>query len=1425
MHKRLRRILKTERIGEIENRLAAAGIKTETEKTEDGSWIFRCTGDAGQTEKAGRILEKEGAECTAGGGGIEGVLELPEPVFSTYSPEDGKEKIEKAKNCVKDIPNAVCEETDDGLLIAVLPYFVPYKAGNIARYRKYQHRTAETLAAGYDLSDIFRYMLIDSPTSSGKSAILALLYLVLKEKDPELKMIVSTTQHSLAGNILDSFRSMEDVRAAAFKGIEKLAGEFFDNTDKGLETRYQGVEQEGLDLLDSMYRIMAVKSLGDFKKDKVLERELQDKRAEYTYLIRDIRDRWALICARWGAAGKDACLNDAEKEEREEKAGALARSYKRAEKILNDACWKASEKEAEDRCRSLAAKEDLSEKNELDAARKDISCELYKEKMQLIDDRYKTLLLLFPDMQYELCDVIVVTHAKSVRSILNKRSMNLARDISRDGEGGHIVFVCDEMEQWREEYETSSIREAVKNSVDMLSSVNTIHSITEKNYFSNKNYEITNKNGERENKAEKNAERLKDLMDEVFETFNYEPNMHMADFPNEGEDPLPRITSCGAYIIQNVQKDLDIRTDPETMEVAVSRPEVLPGKKGKGNTGFVVFVQSMDRIIQFFIGTVREAAAGLNQFHNTGIQHEDFEATVGTVLHQLGIESGTGGRAEFIRRNMFPRHGVHWVSQDTPHPYRIGISHTVLHPRLPSGRDVYLYFFKLDRFADAAMADIIYNVRFTYLMSGTGWLAAQNNLNDRFLDKETGRFLPDRAVTGQIHEDYMAWKGAQYRNTEFIIDRISGEEKFNDYRKARLETCALFITRHIGRMEEKGVDGGTGGLIFPSWSLTAGDIEFLRARLRWYGTDPDRVILLSLEKGKINEWHTDNGNPEQRPYAGAETVDDTQVVKTVSGRFTYVATAYRSGSRGYNIAFSKEGEDRLYDASGIWLTAFTNIIPGIEDMEGGGRLETGLDFRKKMARALEINAKYVHTMILREGTISRQGMAAAEKRIKDVLSGQPVPKDIYKEDVWSPYKLQGTSEILQALGRLRNNKKEPAVYIALDSIIFEKMFLREEHLDPDRLSYEADQVCARLPELWRGYEEESQEGTFVDLNNEKKIYENSRKLIRIEIPKYKKQLADGHSAAEQAEALQSLKWRVHDYEFVKKRAMYMNTAVLTYPRWEYGEKSRDLGIPSIWLSRLGKKDIPPFAYYSRRTEKGTEFSLARIPGQAYLAPSTGDIVPVIRMFSHFCRDSLKERMPELMNPETLRVMEQKDMFPYPVFAGRYGYDLFIGEFGELIFDAVMDHARKEGMTELTVRPMPISQYEDYDREVCSGSSLRGYINVKYRLDADFETEKDPKYYIQKAMRSPMKGEILLLYIDIRPFGDTEADKVFTGSEGEGIFAGCIRDANRKLKKEGKSITVIAMKPLTAKDMYAPSGRIKEAVIEKIVQRLNKYFGG
>lgn len=1463
MHEKLTDILETKWLEKIENSLSAHGIETRMEKDGDRKWFFTCTCDETRAEKARHIFEKEGAECVSTEKGVDCTVCMPKPVFCTYAPEDEEEirneKISAARSAVEALPNAVYEDTEDGLIIAVLPPYVPSKAGNITKYRDYQHRTAETLAAGYDLSDVFKYMLIDSPTGSGKSTILTLLYLILKEKDPELKMIVSTTQHSLVRNILDSFQSMDGVKAVTFKGIEKLVEGFFDDKDGGLETRYQGVTQEGLDLLDEMFKIKKLKALMDIKKSEALEQDLKDKQAEYRQLIRDIRDKWSFIHSRWGRTDSadeeyetpSFGQKDADKAEKEEKLSALTRLYKQAEQLLNSVCWDVSGEQAEDHCKVLEEKGSLPEKKELDAFKKEIRRRFYTEKMQQINDRYRTLLVLFPDLQYELSDVIIVTHAKSVRGILNKRSLDLA-NTSREGEARHIVFVVDEMEAWRDEYEKKSIQEAVKNSVDMLSFVNTIHSCVEKGYFSNKKYEIVSGDGKHENKAQKNAEKLKDLMKEVFGAFNYEPRMHLADYPNEEKRSLPRITSCGTYLIQNVPKNLDVRTDPETMEVFVIKPSQTSaektkegsGEEGKDgaskkdckNTGFVAFVRKMDGIIQMFVGTVREAVNGLHQLHNLGIQSEDFESTLGTVLHQLAIEPGVGGRAGFIRRNMFPRHGVRWVSQDTPHPYRLGISHTILRPRLPSGRDVYLYFFKIDRFADAAMADITYNVKFTYLMSGTGWLAGQNNLDDRFLDAETGRFLPDRSVTEEIHDGYMAWKSTQYQGTEFIVDRVSGRDfsaaskdaknKQDRFHSERLSTCAEFIARHMSHMKEKGIDGGTGGLIFPSWTLKENDINTIRTEVRQHGADPDNVILLSLEKGKVYEWVSDGERLKHRLYDGTELVDDTQVVKTVKGKFTYVLTAYRSGTRGYNIAFAKEGEDRLYDASGIWLTAVTNILPGVDKQETDApRQETVFDFQKKMATALEIHAKSVHAMNLREGTINPQAMKGVEGRIKQILTGEDVPKDIYREDIWSPYKLQGTSEILQALGRLRNNKKEPVIYIALDSIIFGKTFLREEHLDPDRLSYEAAQVYDRLPDLWRGYEAETREGTFTAWEIEKNIIEKSERIIRGDIPRYKKQLAGRLTEPERVEALHCLERRVRDYEFTKKRSLYMNTVLFPYPYREHGESSRNLGIPSIWLSRLKGKDLSPFTYYSRRTADGTEFSTARIPGQAYITPSTGDIVPVIRMFSHFCRDELKKGMPELMNSETLQLMEQKDMFPYPVFANPYGYDLFIGEFGEQIFDAVMDHARRAGTTELTVSPMPILQYEDYDKVIYNGEVLKGYVNVKYRIDSDFEVEKDPKFYIDKAMRIPVKGEIPLLYIDIRPFGDTVVDKVFAESEEEGILSDTVREANKVLRKAGKSIAVIVMKPLTRKDMSASSDRIKEVINERIIQRINKYFGG
>ena len=1232
-----------------------------------------------------------------------------------------------------------------------------------------------------------RLVFFDTPTASGKTHVFYPIFEEIKKIDPETKYIISTAQTRLAEAVFEEFSRKDGLYAIHLKG-----------TEKQLQTVREDPKRLDNAIRCCLDRITA--SYGGARSKK----ELTDKKAEFEqHITGAVNDAGVIAVMDKNDNDGNAAVKRVKENLLDARRSSLRSHYVAAEKILNNALRTIAAGNAAILCENT----DGTEK-ELKKIRKKETDRQYLEQLRCLP---KDIEWLFPDIRYELADVIVLTHAKLHRSILTKRRMVLS-EIGYQKEGKHIVLVMDEAEVARDSYTDLVIRQAVTSETDLLPLLNRIHNALDGGFFDNPEYRYTGRDGLSFD-ASVAAQALKERYEAFREKYKYVPNMHMADIVQD-ESSVPKIVSCGEYSVTRDGKYSYIKTDTDGQAV------YLTDEKAEGK-GLSSFVSDARGIIRRFIGCCRTATRALNNNRMEAGRFEEPYETAGSVVYRIFGDKDSA-MSEYVTDNIRMRFRGKAGQDEEWTLYRSDTSYTRVRPGTQYGGDVSLRHATVPQFPEANMEDIISNIRFTCLVSGTGWLAAGNNYDRAYLGRQYPGCIPSREAMQKIHEGYMQWKEEQYRRagTEFVIERISDSGRFPDYRDRDLEVISLFIRNHIRHLNTHGVYGSSGAFIFPPRKLDASGPKLI-SMLREQGTDTDRIALLTLQKGEVKELMPDG----RIVTLGGDRVScdgDTIIIDTGDGRYYYVITAHRSGTRGYNVAFTDEAGG-CCDASGLCLHELTNIIPQKEELKAGKEYDPGTEDMNNTERVLRTNMIYAHQMMLRDGKIDPELMAHARWMLQMLsFTGARISKDIYREDPWSPYKLQGTSELLQALGRIRNNRKPPVLYMGLSTGIFLKQMLREETLRPEYLSYEAVRLYEQLPALWREYEKETgavgEECIVQEARKEAERSRTQKNILKKALPEAKK------TAAADPGAIGKLESVVRDYEAAKKQAITLGMRFST----DYNRQNLLTG--GLWLSGRdaggGRKKvrtqdyISPFTYtsYWDEKEKQTVYHMKQQRGKQYLTPHRMLLTETVGMFASFCGEKMNANMPEITDKALLGAMKENDRFPYA--PSKYCIDVLCGEYGERLFRSVMQEAAERRMTALTVSPMPILQYEDFDCMLETGDGVAGYVNVKYRDSADyrdlgFPLEKKADLYVEKVLRSPISGTVRLLYINMRPRMN-RYECLFTEENNA-----TVRKVNKALAEHGKKIEVFAISPFAESDMYSP-----EAAAEAIgdtVKKMNVYF--
>lgn len=1245
--------------------------------------------------------------------------------------------------------------------------------------------------------------LVTDPTGSGKTLLITWMSRLIKHINPDIQIVVAAAQKEQVKEISDAFHKYTDLRTIVLPGREDqmhhlvFTEEGRDDLEKVkdackdlLYMAYMGgKDDEAINAIYNTFLICidnAVSDISSIENQKTRMDQLPD-----------------------GDPGREKL-----KERINTFESSLSSNYADAEKIVDAAIKNMAETQA----RAAFPNFDAMPTDQ----QKAIKRKEYKEQLRRMDLFEK----VFPDIEFELKDVVIMTHAKLFRTILTKHSLKLV-DIAKNN-GGNIALFIDEGESFRSNYVDHMVDEAVTRTADMLGLLNIINASIRSGFFENDDYVTKNNDGTENRDISNISKDLLNMYGPLRKIYGYDPNLHMENQLDQKE--TPQITNSVGYIVQKDAENKYVKTDSKR-QVLVLAPdgdnaadtqhvsETPADEENVKKPTLINFVTDARRLINRYVGLVRRVAniLEIRQAANDFIRSDPDRANY-TAVGRVLYGDPESAAARYVLSNIFPTYGKHYSDMDKDHPYRIGLSHTRKQREHPRSDNMSLRHTNIPRFPEAELEDYVENLRFVYIFSGTGWLNALNNFNFDYLKKYM--FVPDPEASKAVHDAYIKWKEEQYTNTEFRVTRICGDEKNcpdlididnkeKEYVARDVDASCQYMKSHMSMMQEHGVSGGTGAIICTPRDLA----DLLVRHLVRSGTDMSRIAVLRLKKGKIHELDK-NGNKSDREVCTKE--GDTFYIDVSDGRFYYLFTAFRSGTRGYNVAF-KNGED-VYDASGIFLYHVTKIIPNRDEPD---KNSTYKQIERDTTRhILSANMAYLHCMLLHDGKIDPKVMRNVSWIIKRISYDYGImKKDIYESDPWSPYKLQGTSEILQALGRIRNNKKMPLIYIGINNDVFAKNQLREEQLDMDCLSYEALQVAKRLPALWAEYERDMENKKRLSSIDEAALRKSLTSLAKSRIPSEKKALFKGNTDTE----------KLADYaaafDAIKEASVSLNlrpAAVL----WGPGKKpipAYNQIVKNLWFADnnpFSQPSVYPFEYSSYYdSEKGaTVYTREILPGKAYITPSSLLLTETVRMFSSFCGEEMKELMPAIMDKKTLDVMRRKDMFPYAM--ASFTVDVFKGEYGERLFSAMMKKALLLGMTEFVIAHMPLPQYEDYDFAVLrKDGSVAGYANVKYRSTEEFDLEKSMSHYKEKLLRSPLTGTIRLLYIDMCPAGERSV-KMYTEEKND-----YIKKINKDLKKYGKRVEVYAM-ALFSKDadIYIDRDDVITAITNTI-RKINQFFIG
>lgn len=1254
--------------------------------------------------------------------------------------------------------------------------------------RPHQEQLIKIAVDGYKAGrDNAKFMGISVPTAAGKTFILPYLFDELRKLDPEVKFIIATSQNGLIQDIIQHFLAHGKQSILHIKGTENQVRSIADDVNK-------------LEQAKNACCVYIRKASGGISFDNTDKNQENNPITEFIRKLDNAMVKVQSINALEQTQNLSSLMKIRE-ELLEKQRAELCSNYIKAERILEKALRAIASRNAE-----LVA--EIRRKAKLEKVKKkQLQKNCYIELLQTLPDVVRWL---FPDLLYELADIVVLTHAKVNHSILTKRQMKLS-DISYDKEGCHIVYISDEAENWREDYVNRVVGQAVKNETDLLPFLNLIYNVLQSGYFDNDDYLRIDKFGNLTNSAAERAQELRNKFDAFMDKYAYVSNMHMADISTR--DKMPQITNCPGYIISGNSALRFIKTDKSSQSISLvtnNTPDKEPLQNESDSQTLISFVTEAHSLIRQYVGVVRTAAWTLNALRDARGHYEDISDTVASVVYRTFGDKNSSA-ARYIIDSTYPRYGAKYEPGQDKNQYRYDVSHTCGKAGTPYGGDVSLRHSSTGRFPEAVLEDAITNVRFTYLISGTGWLPALGNNNMAYLDEKCGQYHPAEEEIIAIHDAYMMWKGEQYKKagTQFIVERLTGTGQKKKYYEKDNEIVCSFIGNHIRHTKEHGVKGGTGAFIFTPRKLDE-YIKDIFSTLREMGADIGQIQLLTLKKGMMHAFDYD-GNIRDLSDCECKIIDDTFIIDTSDNRYYYVITAHRSGTRGYNIAF--RNEQGIYDASGVCLFELTNIIPQKpenkkKDQKDITELQAYADgIKEDTKRILLTNMACIHCILMRDGQITSEALSRIYELIKEIsYDSHPIGKDLYPEDPWSPYKLQGVAECLQALGRIRNNEKPPVMYIALSNGLFQKQFFLEEQLQPMYLSYEAMQVYDHLPVLWQAYEEENASHTSEIMPDEANLTQSWNHTIKKLIPKVKKK------AAKDAASMNDLKELVMLFEEAKQRAISLNVDVLDRFR-----KDKD----ALFLANRGinaySDHITAFSYLSRydSREGMTFYELTKKDGVLYMTPNSLLLTETAELFSMFCGESMKREMPAVMNPNIMNKMKESDRFPYA--PSKFGYDVLSGEYGERLFKAVMKEALNRGMTELTVMDMPLPQYEDYDFMMCMDGNPAGYVNVKYRKVSEFPLEKDLRLYAEKLSRSPLTGIIRILYINMRPAGDRSA-VIYTEDNSKAI-----QKVNSELSKSGKKVELFALSPFTLQDLCDEPEMFIEKISTYMIYQVNSFF--
>lgn len=1244
--------------------------------------------------------------------------------------------------------------------------------------------------------------LTTDPTGSGKTFLFTVLCKWLKEKEPDLQIIISAAQKEQVKEIAGAFHKYTDLRTIVLPGRED-------------QMHHLVFTEEGRDDLEKVKdacKVLLYMAYMGGKDDEAIN-------AIYNTFLICIDNAVSDISSIENQKTRMDQLPDEDpgREKLKERINtfesSLSSNYADAEKIVDAAIKNIAETQA----RAAFPNFDAMPTDQ----QKAIKRKEYKEHLRRMDLFEK----VFPDIEFELKDVVIMTHAKLFRTILTKHSLKLV-DIAKNNSGNIALFI-DEGESFRSNYVDHMVDEAVTRTADMLGLLNIINASIRSNFFENDDYVTKNNDGTENRDISDISKDLLNMYDLLRKIYGYDPNLHMENQLDRKE--TPQITNSVGYIVQKDAENKYVKTDSKR-QVLILAPdgdnaadtqhasEKPADKENIKKPTLINFVTDARRLINRYVGLVRRVAniLEIRQAANDFIRSDPDRANY-TAVGRVLYGDPESAAARYVLSNIFPTYGKHSNDMDKDHPYRIGLSHTRKQREHPRSDNMSLRHTNIPRFPEAELEDYVENLRFVYIFSGTGWLNALNNFNFDYLKKYM--YEPNPEASKAVHDAYIKWKEEQYTNTEFRVTRICGDAKncpdliSIDYKEKEyvardVDASCQYMNSHMSMMQEHGVSGGTGAIICTPRDLA----DLLVRHLVRSGTDMSRIAVLRLKKGKIHELDK-NGKKSDREVCTKE--GDTFYIDVSDGRFYYLFTAFRSGTRGYNVAF-KNGED-VYDASGIFLYQVTKIIPNRDEPDKNSTYKQ--IERDTTKHILSANMAYLHCMLLHDGKIDPKVMKNVSWIIKRISYDYGImKKDIYESDPWSPYKLQGTSEILQALGRIRNNKKMPLIYIGINNDVFAKNQLREEQLDMDCLSYEALQVAKKLPALWAEYERDIENKKLLNSIDEAALRKGLTSLAKGRIPAEKKALLKGNTDTE----------KLADYaaafDAIKEASVSLNlrpAAIL----WGPGKKpipAYNQIVKGLWFCDNNPYSQPvvyPFEYSSYYdSEKGaTVYTREILPGKAYITPSSLLLTETVKMFSSFCEKEMKELMPAIMDKKVLDIMRRKDMFPYAI--ASFAVDVFKGEYGERLFAAMMKKAMTLGMTEFAVAPMPLPQYEDYDFAMLrKDGSVAGYTNVKYRSVEEFDLEKSMAHYKEKLLRSPLTGTIRLLYIDMCPAGE-RTDTVYSDENDH------IKKINKELEKYGKRVEVYAM-ALFSKDadIYIDRDDVITAITNTI-RKINQFFIG